>query len=193
MAALTIISPAMDVHLDGCADIARSLKSGRSGHQDAEHAETFSGETLLEAVLAADADWADAFGEDDPYAEHSTSWAVLKNMHVEPCLGKALRAEGIESDEAGRPVRKEPVVATTAAPRKRTPKAAPAPEPEAAPVAAPEPKTRRVFADGQCHHRGEDGRPDCDEQRGNKSQNMCPGHEAEWRKAVAARRKARAE
>lgn len=49
----------------------------------------------------------------------------------------------------------------------------------------------RTFEPGQCHHRGPDGSPDCDQRIVAKHANLCPPHEREWQHAARLRRRER--
>lgn len=106
MAAITVISPAMEAHLAGCGDIEKAVKRGRGEQID----QTYEGLTLLDAIVAADEDWADAFGE-TAYQPNRTHWGI-DNMDVKPCLGRAIAKAGItfqsretrEEEGVGRPI-----------------------------------------------------------------------------------------
>jgi hypothetical protein len=50
--------------------------------------------------------------------------------------------------------------------------------------------SRRVFGETQCHHRAEDGSPDCTLER-LRSANLCQAHEAVWQIAARERRNER--
>jgi len=85
---ITIISPAMEVHKAGCADIARTLRNGYTKtFGQAEDSTTYSGETLDEAILAANKDLAAWFGEEygTPEAEAAGCWTVAA-CHQAPCF-----------------------------------------------------------------------------------------------------------
>jgi hypothetical protein len=52
--------------------------------------------------------------------------------------------------------------------------------------------TNRVFGPTQCHHRNAAGKPDCKldvitSKTGRRAGNLCPKHEAIWKKAAAER------
>lgn len=176
MIEIDVISPKMEAHIHGCADVARKLQRHRASD---ENVQTYSGADLVAVVIDIDTDWADAFGE-EPYTQSARDngcW-TMANMKLAPCITNLPEWKRLDYDGTSAPTA-----------RKETP----VPSKKAAKVATtPAPTTRRVFAEGQCHHRDGDGRPDCDEQRGNKSQNLCPGHEAEWQAAAKARRAAKA-
>lgn len=82
---ITVISPAMEAHMTGCADIAKVLR--RRGFND-ETANEYEGETLLDAILDADQDLADWFCE-TPYQAGATHWAIA-SCDIKPCLGAAI-------------------------------------------------------------------------------------------------------
>lgn len=54
-------------------------------------------------------------------------------------------------------------------------------------AAKAQPKSRRVFPVGQCHHRDSKGQPDCKKQIVAKRANLCPEHESIWQKAARQR------
>jgi hypothetical protein len=85
---LTVISPAMDVHQTGCADIAKVMKQGwtKASRGQAESTDVYEGRTFEEAVLAMDTDLAGWFGE-KPYQTDATAWSWA-NCQVMPCARK---------------------------------------------------------------------------------------------------------
>lgn len=90
---LDLITPAMDIHAHGCADVARTLKRGRSrtAHTDVDGVQTFEGETIIEAIVAADTDMAALFGQDVYEADPAeTPWTVA-NCQVLPCAAKLMK------------------------------------------------------------------------------------------------------
>lgn len=90
-----------EVHITGCADLKRGSK-----FQPGIGWGTFKGETLLDAIVAADTDMAEAFGEEpysDPATQGSQPWSTEIIRHA-PCFVKELAAEGITfSGPFGRP------------------------------------------------------------------------------------------
>lgn len=97
MAAITVISPAMEAHIAGCGDIEKAVKRGR-GEQIAE---TYNGLTLLDAIVETDTDWADSFGE-EAYQADRTHWGIF-NMDVKPCLLREIAKARIVFGENGQP------------------------------------------------------------------------------------------
>lgn len=99
---IDLITPAMELHRSGCADVKRSLRRGRtSQNEEAARVATFAGHTLVDAIIAADTEMAGYFCE-EPYTQDSRNngcWTVLK-CHRAPCLSFA----GVTFDpETGRP------------------------------------------------------------------------------------------
>jgi hypothetical protein len=105
MISISLITPAMEVHMTGCADIARSIKQGRTKHNDqAELENKFTGETMVEAIIAADEDMAEMFGE-EAYTQSSRDngcWQFV-TCQVAPCV----KITGIAFDQDGRPSAKQ--------------------------------------------------------------------------------------
>lgn len=93
---LTLIKTArgdMQMHVAGCSDIKRSHR----GYSDEKPA-TYSGDDLLSAIVTADTDMADWFGQ-QPYVPNPDDqpWTT---SHVEwaPCFAKAVKAAKIVFD-----------------------------------------------------------------------------------------------
>jgi hypothetical protein len=105
---ITIISPAMEVHVTGCADIAKTVAKRYSkatktvGEMTANE---YEGDTIVQAILAADEDLADWFCE-EPYQANATAWTV-RTSHPAPCFLKTLK--GVSFGDDGRPVYTESV------------------------------------------------------------------------------------
>jgi hypothetical protein len=101
MVRLTLMCGAMEVHRTGCADIARSLRSHRTASGSSTHnVINYAGATLAEAVLAADTDMADWFGQDvyeDAPAENA--WTI-STCRFAPCVAHLFR--GCRFDDHGR-------------------------------------------------------------------------------------------
>lgn len=87
---LDIIAPAMEVHQYGCADVKRTMKQGRSRatRSEAANVTTYEGETIIAAIVAADTDLADWFGQEAYVPSGDQPWTVA-TCHIAPCA-KAL-------------------------------------------------------------------------------------------------------
>ena len=84
------------MHRAGCADLAKHLVSPEA---------TYTGETLLAAIIAADTDMADWFCT-EPYESPETRpehcWATAV-VGWAPCFADMVKAEGITFDRSDRP------------------------------------------------------------------------------------------
>lgn len=80
------------MHLGGCRDIKRSHSYDAMGNTP----QTYTGATLLDAIVAADTDMADWFGQKayDP-APGESPWHVA-GVDWAPCFTEAVKAAGIE-------------------------------------------------------------------------------------------------
>ncbi len=126
MVSLTILTPAMEIHRTGCADVARSLRQRRTMRGDtAEGKQTFEGETVLEAVLALDVDLADMFCEEPytPSADENGCWTTPACSWA-PCI-KAELGTLVFDPETNRPrVRAaKPAAPVAQKPPRKAPKA----------------------------------------------------------------------
>lgn len=92
----------LELHVGGCKDID---KHARRMAGNADRPSHYSGETLVEALVAADTDMAAWFVE-EPYTQSSRDngcWTVLTNGWA-PCFRSLLRTAGVQFDEeTGRP------------------------------------------------------------------------------------------
>lgn len=86
---ISILSPEMEAHKTGCADIAKIIKRGGKHTSNSQSEQVYTGETALEAILAVDTDLADAFGE-TPYQDGMTHW-TLATSAIKPCLNAVLK------------------------------------------------------------------------------------------------------
>lgn len=95
-----------EVHVAGCRDLKNVRDPHRPGHYRNVNATlNAKGETLADAIIAADTEMAEWFGE-EPYTEKSRAagcWSVTNGYTWAPCFTKAVKAEGIIFDEDGRP------------------------------------------------------------------------------------------
>jgi hypothetical protein len=87
-----------EFHKAGCADIAKQQK--RLGDV---FVETFEGETIIDALVALDTEWASAFGVKDPYSEsaYENGCWTWGNMHQAPCMNTLMKAVQVNMDEFG--------------------------------------------------------------------------------------------
>lgn len=89
-----------EMHLAGCADVAKTHKRSRDGYK-----QTYKGETLVDAIVEADTDMADWFCE-TPYSEGARDngcWTT-KTQKWAPCFASMVKALKVQFDATtGRP------------------------------------------------------------------------------------------
>lgn len=87
-----------EFHLAGCADVQKQAK--RIGDV---HVDRYEGETIIDALVALDTDWASNFGVDDPYSEdaYQNGCWTWGNMKQAPCLNALMKAVQVNMDEFG--------------------------------------------------------------------------------------------
>lgn len=88
-----------ETHRAGCADLKQ-----RGKFQRGEGWGTFSGRTLAEAIDAANADMAGAFGQKVYEPNLSDQPWTVDVIHRAPCFTAMLEEAGITFDVVGRPV-----------------------------------------------------------------------------------------
>lgn len=83
----------LSVHVAGCGDLKK---------QQRETAQDYTGSDLVQAIIAADTDWAAAFGADvyDADRQDDLPWTV-RQMAPAPCFVKAIRAAGVTFEGEG--------------------------------------------------------------------------------------------
>ena len=101
---LTLLWPAMELHVAGCADIERSVRRHRTTRgENVESRTTYRGSDIVRTIVKADTDMAGAFCE-DPYTESSREngcWS-FETCHIAPCVKPLLR--GVTFDKVtGKP------------------------------------------------------------------------------------------
>ena len=98
-----LITPAMEIHKHGCADVARTMRTHRTkSNEQAEHVETFSADTLIGLIRELDTEMAGYFGQ-EPYTEDAATegcWTVATS-HVAPCFPSM---KGLVYDGSAAPV-----------------------------------------------------------------------------------------
>jgi hypothetical protein len=102
---ITIISPAMEAHVTGCGDIAKTVAKRYSkatktiGEMSPN---VYEGETIVEAIITCDTDLAGWFGQDEPYNPNAAEQAwTFTTCHQAPCVRELLK--GVKFDQNGRP------------------------------------------------------------------------------------------
>lgn len=101
MFSIVVLSPDMEAHVGGCADLKRRnsrwFVNERNPHE-------YSGDDIVAAIRAADVALAGWFGEKPyiPRDEGGTAWAIA-SCEKAPCLAKALKAARVVFNEHGEP------------------------------------------------------------------------------------------
>src|SRR5262245_49132351 len=93
MFGITIVAPSlMEAHVTGCDHIAKAIR--KYTFDGGERLDRYEGETVADAVVAADTGMAAWFGhEADPYSEaaHFDGCWKVATCKVAPCLAKAMK------------------------------------------------------------------------------------------------------
>ena len=114
-----LITPAMEIHKHGCADVARTMRTHRTkSNEQAEHVETYSADTLIDLIRELDTEMAGYFGQ-EPYTEDAATegcWTVATS-HVAPCFPSM---KGLVYDGSAAPVERSYLTSRGNDPRPRS-------------------------------------------------------------------------